>query len=75
MAFAQLTYRASLRDIETCLRVQPSKLYHMGVRGRVSRNTLANANTVREWQIYADFAQHLIHVARNLHADDKTLGP
>ena len=74
MAFAQLTYRASLRDIETCLRVQPTKLYHMGIRGRVSRNTLANANAVREWQIYADFAQHLIHIARNLYADDNTLG-
>ena len=63
MAFAQLTYRTSLGDIETCLRVQPTKLYHMRIRGRVLRNTLANANAVREWQIYADFAQHLVHIA------------
>ena len=70
MAFAQLTYRSSLRDIEACLRVHPTKLYHMGIRGRVSRHTLAHANAVRGWQIYADFAQHLIHAARNLHADD-----
>ena len=60
MAFAQLTYRASLRDIEVCLRAQSSKLYHMGIRAGMSRNTLANANQVRDWRIYADFAQHLI---------------
>ncbi len=53
MAFAQLTYRESLRDIESCLRCQRSKLYHMGIRGNVSRNTLANANKVRDWRIYA----------------------
>jgi uncharacterized protein DUF4372/DDE family transposase len=70
MAFAQLTYRESLRDIETCLRAQRTKLYHMGIRGEVSRNTLANANAVRDWRIYADFAQSLIHIARRLYAGD-----
>ena len=69
MAFAQLTYRESLRDIETCLRAQPSKLYHMGLNSGVSRNTLANANHVRDWRIYADFAQSLIHMARRSHVD------
>ena len=71
MAFAQLTYRESLRDIEACLRAQQSKLYHMGIRGQVSRNTLANANKVRDWRIYADFAQSLIHIARKLYLDDE----
>ena len=71
MAFAQLTYRESLRDIEACLRAQQSKLYHMGIRGKVSRNTLANANKVRDWRIYADFAQSLIHVARELYLNDE----
>jgi len=70
MAFAQLTYRESLRDIEACLRSMQNKLYHMGIRGRVSRNTLANANEHRDWRIYADFAQVLIHQARQLYADD-----
>jgi len=70
MAFAQLTYRESLRDIEACLRAQQSKLYHLGIRGQVSRNTLAHANTVRDWRIYADFAQVLITRARVLYADD-----
>lgn len=70
MAFAQLTYRESLRDIEACLRAQQSKLYHMGIRGGVSRNTLANANKVRDWRIYADFAQSLIHIARKLYVED-----
>jgi hypothetical protein len=70
MAFAQLTYRESLRDIEACLRAQRNKLYHMGFRSTVSRNTLANANTVRDWRIYADFAQSLIGVARRLYASD-----
>ena len=74
MAFAQLTYRNSLRDIETCLRAQSGKLYHMGIRGGVSRNTLANANQARDWKIHADFAQHLIHVARNAHVDDTLPG-
>src|SRR3970040_1126477 len=60
MAFAQLTYRESLRDIEACLRVAKTKLYHMGIRGKVSRNTLAHANETRDWRIYADFAQALI---------------
>ena len=60
MAFARITFRESLRDIEACLRSQQSKLYHMGIRSRVSRNTLANANKVRAWRIYADFAQKLI---------------
>lgn len=70
MAFAQLTYRESLRDIEACLRAQRSKLYHMGIRGRVSRSTLADANERRDWRIYADFAQSLIAIARRLYADD-----
>lgn len=70
MAFAQLTYRESLRDIEACLRAQKNKLYHMGIRGSVSRNTLANANKVRDWRIYADFAQALIQIARRLYVDD-----
>lgn len=70
MAFAQLTYRESLRDIQTCLRAQQSKLYHLGIRSKMARNTLANANAVRDWRIYADFAQHLITIARPLYADD-----
>lgn len=70
MAFAQLTYRESLRDIQACLRVSGHKLYHMGIRGRVSRNTLANANKTRDWRIYADFAQVLITEARALYAGD-----
>ncbi len=70
MSFAQLTYRESLRDIEACLRSMQNKLYHMGIRGRVSRNTLAHANEHRDWRIYADFAQVLIHQARSLYADD-----
>ena len=70
MAFAQLTYRESLRDIETCLRSTQRKLYHMGFRGNVSRNTLAHANQVRDWRIYADFAQILIGQARRLYAND-----
>ncbi len=70
MAFAQLTFRESLRDIEVCLRAQNKKLYHMGIRGLVSRNTLANANKVRNWKIYADFAQRLISIARRLYLDD-----
>ena len=71
MAFAQLTYRESLRDIEACLRANQTKLYHMGIRGRVSRNTLANANSVRDWHIYADFAQVLINQARLLYREDE----
>ena len=70
MAFAQLTYRESLRDIEACLRVAKTKLYHMGIRGKVARNTLAHANETRDWRIYADFAQVLIHTARDLYADE-----
>ena len=70
MAFAQLTYRESLRDIESCLRSMQSKLYHMGIRSRVSRNTLAYANEKRDWRIYADFAQTLISIARNLYVDE-----
>jgi hypothetical protein len=70
MAFAQLTYRESLRDIQACLRAAKQKLYHMGIRGQVSRNTLANANQVRNWRIYADFAQGLINTARGLYAKD-----
>jgi hypothetical protein len=67
MACAQLTYRESLRDIEVCLRGQSSKLYHLGIRSAVARNTLANANAVRDWRIYADFAQGLIGIARRLY--------
>ena len=70
MAFAQLTYRESLRDIEACLRAQPAKLYHMGIRSQISRNTLAHANQVRDWKIYADFAHMLIRVARALYRDE-----
>jgi len=70
MAFAQLTYRESLRDIEACLRAGQSKLYHMGLRGKVARNTLANANTVRDWRIFADFAHVLIGMARPLYAGE-----
>jgi hypothetical protein len=70
MAFAQLTYRESLRDIESCLRALPSKLYHMGFRGKVSRSTLADANESHDWRIFADFAQGLIATARPLHACD-----
>jgi hypothetical protein len=70
MAFAQLTYRESLRDIEACLRAQRHKLYHMGVRSQVSRSTLADANETRDWRIHADFAQALIAIARRLYASD-----
>lgn len=70
MAFAQLTYRESLRDIEACLRAHQSKLYHMGIRSRVVRSTLSDANEQRDWRIYADFAQTLIHTARRLYAED-----
>ena len=70
MAFAQLTYRESLRDIEVCLRAQSSKLYHLGIRSVVARNTLANANAVRDWRIYVDFAQSLIGIARRLYAQE-----
>src|SRR5580765_707064 len=70
MAFAQLTARESLRDIEVCLRAQRSKLYHLGIRSMVARNTLANANAVRDWRIFADFAQSLIGIARPLYVDE-----
>jgi hypothetical protein len=70
MAFAQLTYRESLRDIECCLRAMREKLYHMGIRGKVSRNTLAKANETRDWRIYSDFAQVLIDEARRLYVDE-----
>ena len=70
MAFAQLTDRESLRDIEACLRSAQRKLYHMGIRSKVSRNTLAHANQLRDWRIYADFAQILITRARRLYAND-----
>src|SRR5438105_12152399 len=70
MAFAQLTYRESLRDIEACLRSMSGKLYHMGIRGRVSRSTLADANETHDWRIYADFAQVLIAIARPLYVHD-----
>jgi hypothetical protein len=70
MAFAQLTYRESLRDIECCLRAMKEKLYHMGIRGKVSRSTIAYANENRDWRIYCDFAQILIDQARQLYAND-----
>ena len=70
MAFAQLTYRESLRDIETCLRAIGSKLYHMGFKSTIARSTLADANESRDWRIYADFAQVLIAIARPLYAHD-----
>jgi hypothetical protein len=70
LAFAQLTGRSGLRDIETCLRAQQSKLYHIGFRGRVSRSTLADANELRDWRIYCDFAQVLIRMARDLYRDE-----
>ena len=70
MAFAQLTYRESLRDIQACLRAQSAKLYHMGFRATIARNTLAHANATRDWRIYCEFAQSLIRTARRLYADD-----
>jgi hypothetical protein len=70
MAFAQLTYRESLRDIEACLRAQRTKLYHLGIRGHVARNTLAHANATRDWRMYCDFAQSLIAIARRLYAEE-----
>ncbi len=70
MAFAQLTYRESLRDVEACLRSMSARLYHMGFRGRVSRSTLADANETHDWRIYGDFAQVLIGIARPLYAHD-----
>ena len=70
LAFAQLTYRESLRDIEVCLRSVQPKLYHVGFRGKVSRSTLADADQAHDWRIYADFAQTLIGVARPLYADE-----
>lgn len=70
MGFAQLTYRESLRDIEACLRAQSSKLYHLGIRSTVARNTLANANAIRDWRIYRDFAQSLIAMAQRLYVNE-----
>ena len=70
MAFAQLTYRESLRDIEACLRAQSNKLFPMGIRGKVSRSTLADGNANRDWRIYADLAHSLIPVARKLYLDE-----
>ena len=70
MSFAQLTYRESLRDIEACLRSCKTKLYHMGIRSHVSRSTLAEANEKRDWRIYADFAQILIHQAKKLYVNE-----
>ena len=70
MAFAQLTFRESLRDIQCCLRAMQKKLYHMGIRSKVSRSTLAYANENRDWRIYCDFAQILIHEARQLYAEE-----
>ncbi len=73
MAFAQLTYRQSLREIITCLRAMQNKLYHMGFRSNISKSTLADANERRDWHIYADFAQVLICNARELYSDDSFL--
>jgi hypothetical protein len=70
MAFAQLTYRESLRDIEACLQAQPAKIYHLGIRGNVSRSALADANEGRDWRIYCEFAQALIRIARRLYAEE-----
>ena len=70
MAFAQLTCRESLRDIESSLRAQTAKFYHLGIRSNVSRNTLANANATRDWRIHASFAERFIGIARGLHADE-----
>jgi hypothetical protein len=70
MAFAQLTYRESLRDIEACLGAQPAKLYHLGIRGNVSRSSLADANEGRDWRIYFEFAQALIGIARRLYINE-----
>jgi len=70
MAFAQFTYRESLRDIEACLGSMSRKLYHMGFRSRIARSTLADANETHDWRIFADFAQHLVGVARPLHVED-----
>ena len=70
MAFAQLTYRESLRDIEGCLGAQPTKLYHLGIRGNVTRSNLADANERRDWRIYCEFAQSLIRIARRLYANE-----
>ena len=70
MAFAQLTYRESLRDIETCLRAHAAKLYHLGIRGAAAKSTLADANEARDWRIYAEYAQHLIRIARRLYLDE-----
>ena len=70
MAFAQLTYRESLRDTETCMRALRNKLYHMGIRGKISRSTLADANEKRDWRIYADFAQILILEAKKLYFNE-----
>ena len=71
MAFAQITYRQSLRDIETCLRAMQPKLYHCGIRGNVSRTTLAKANENRDWRIYAEFAHVLIEKAQELYANEE----
>jgi len=73
MAFAQITYRESLRDIEVCLRSQSTKLYHMGIRGNICRSTLADANEIRDWRIYADLAHSLIATARALYSKDAFL--
>ena len=73
MAFAQLTYRESLRDVEACLSAQPAKLWHMGFRGPVRRSTLADANQARDWRIYAEFAQRLIAQARRLYVSESLL--
>ena len=71
MAFAQLIYRESLRDIESCLNSMRGKLYHMGFRGGIARSTIAYANEKRDWRIYADFAQVLFHMAKELYRDDE----
>ena len=74
MAFAQLTYRSSLRDIEIGLRSHAGKLYHMGNRSGISRNNISNANQSRDWRVYAKFAQNIIDIARSLHVNDALSG-
>jgi len=73
LAFAQITHRESLRDIEICLRAQNKKLYRMGIRGKISKSTLSDANEKRDWRIYAEFAQHLIAIAREFYQKDSFL--
>ena len=74
MVFAQLTYRTSLRDIETCLLTRATKLNHMGIQKGVSRATLTSMSQIRNWKIFAEFAQKMFHISRTFHADDTLSG-